>query len=225
MPGGYNRPMPAILDVVLLHGLWMPGFVMAPLASRLAERGFRTHVFDYASRRTPIEVHADRLVRFVRAAVGAGPVYFVGHSFGGLVVLATLGRPDAPAVTGVVLLGTPVLGCMSGRRLGTVAAGRWMLGASQPLWQEKGGAKWVGTAPLGVIAGSRPSIGLGRLLGRLPGVNDGVVRFDETRLEGMAGRIVLPVSHTELIFSARVEAETAHFLAHGKFHHDDANKA
>jgi pimeloyl-ACP methyl ester carboxylesterase len=212
-------------DVILLHGLWMPGVVMQPLAARLKARGYRPHVFDYASRRHPLEAHADRLLRFVREAVGAAPVQFVGHSFGGLVVLAALGRPDAPAFTGVVLLGTPVLGCMSGRRLGLVAPGRWMLGESQPLWQEKRAAKWGGTAPLGVIAGSRPSIGLGRLLGRLPGTNDGVVRFDETALEGMAGRIVLPVSHTELIFSARVESQTAHFLAHGKFHHDDGNSA
>jgi len=210
-------------DVVLLHGLWMPGVVMRPMASRLRARGYRPRVFGYASRRHPLEAHADRLVRFVREEVGSAPVQFVAHSFGGLVVLATLGRPDAPEVTGVVLLGAPVLGCMSGRRLGIVAPGRWMLGESRTLWQEKTGVKWAGPAPLGVIAGSRPSIGLGRLLGRLPGVNDGVVRLDETTLEGMAGRIVLPVSHTELIFSARVESQTAQFLAHGKFLQDDGN--
>ncbi|MEO5697216.1 MAG: alpha/beta fold hydrolase, partial [Burkholderiaceae bacterium] len=84
-----------VRDVVLLHGLWMPGLVMRPLASKLAARGYRPHVFDYASRRRPIEAHADRLVRFVRACA-RGPVYFVGHSFGGLVVLDTLARPDAP---------------------------------------------------------------------------------------------------------------------------------
>ena len=212
-------------DVVLLHGLWMPGAVMRALASRLRARGYRTHVFGYASRRHPIEAHSDRLVRFLRDAVGTEPVQFVGHSFGGLVVLSALARPDAPACTGVVLLGTPVLGCLSGRRLGTVAPGRWLLGESRLLWQERRDVRWEGPAPLGVIAGSRPSLGLGRLLGTLPGVNDGVVRLAETTLQGMAGRIVLPVSHTELIFSARVEAQTAHFLAHEKFLQNDGNTA
>lgn len=207
-------------DVILLHGLWMPGIVMHPMGARLAARGYRAHLFDYASRRRPIEAHAERLVRFVREVAGDAPVRFVGHSFGGLVVLATLARPDAPLVSGVVLLGVPVLGCMAGRRLALAAPGRWMLGESRPHWQERRVAQWHGAAPLGVIAGSRPSFGLGRLTGRLPGVNDGVVRLEETTVEGMTERIVLPVGHTELIFSARVESQTAQFLAHGKFHHD-----
>lgn len=210
-----------VRDVVLLHGLWMPGFVMAPLASRLAQRGFRTHVFDYASRRTPIEVHADRLARFAREAANEAPVHFVGHSLGGLVVLAALGRPDPPAAAGVVLLGTPARGCMAGRRLAGAAPGRWMLGESEPLWHEGRVSKWDRRAPLGVVAGSRPSFGLGRMLGRLPGANDGVVRLEETEVDGMDDCILLPVGHTELIFSARVESQTAHFLAHGHFNHDD----
>jgi pimeloyl-ACP methyl ester carboxylesterase len=210
-------------DVILLHGLWMPGIVMSPLASRLAGRGYRTHVFEYASRRKPIEAHAERLGRYARGAAGGAPVHFVGHSLGGLVVLAALASTHAPAAAGVVLLGTPARGCMAGRRLAQAAPGRWMLGESQPLWKEGRVARWDpqshAGAPLGVIAGSTP-IGLARVLGRLPGVNDGVVRLEETAVEGMADRIVLPVGHTELIFSARVAAQTARFLEQGRFAHD-----
>jgi hypothetical protein len=36
----------------------------------------------------------------------------------------------------------------------------------------------------------------------------------------MADRIVLPVGHTELIFSARVAAQTAQFLGQGRFSHE-----
>ncbi len=213
-------------DVILLHGLWMPGIVMAPLASRLAARGYRTHVFEYASRRKPIGMHAERLARFAREAAGGAPVHFVGHSLGGLVVLAALGdapgHAHAPEAAAIVLLGTPARGCMAGRRLAQAAAGRWMLGESEALWKEGRVARWGAQlhdgAPLGVIAGSVP-IGLGRMLGRLPGVNDGVVRLEETDVEGMADRIVLPVGHSELIFSARVAAQTAQFLEHGRFAH------
>jgi pimeloyl-ACP methyl ester carboxylesterase len=208
-----------IPDVVLLHGLWMPGIVMSPLASRLADQGFRTHVFDYASRKKPIAAHAERLARFARDVGGGAPVHFVGHSLGGLVVLAALAGPNPPPVASTVLLGTPAQGCMAGRRLGQVAPGRWMLGESAPLWKEGRVSQWDRRAPLGVIAGSVP-IGLARALGRLPGVNDGVVRLEETEVEGMAERIVLPVGHTELIFSARVAAQTAQFLRHGRFSHE-----
>jgi pimeloyl-ACP methyl ester carboxylesterase len=207
----------AVRDVVLLHGLWMPGVVMSPLAWRLRRDGFRTHVFAYAGRQRSLEAHADRLSRFARDAANGAPVHFVGHSMGGLIVLAALNAPNAPAAARVVLLVTPASGCMSARRLAVVSPGRWLLGDSLPLWLEGRVMRWNARAPLGVIAGGRPSFGLGRLLGALPGVNDGVVRIGETEIAGMAERVVLPVSHTELIFSSRVEAQTAHFLSHGHF--------
>ncbi len=205
-------------EVILLHGLWMPGVVMSRLASRLAARGFRCHLFAYPSQREPLGMHAARLSRFAHETLRGAPAHLVGHSFGGLVALAALGRPDAPAALSVQLLGTPVHGCMAGRRLANFSPGRWMLGESQSAWREARFAHWDGRAPLGIIAGSRP-IGLGRVLGRLPGVNDGVVRLEETTVAGMADRIVLPVGHTELIFSARVAAQAAHFLQYGAYRH------
>jgi len=70
-----------------------------------------------------------------------------------------------------------------------------------------------------VIAGSRPW-GLGRLMMRLPGTNDGVVRLEETEVVGMRDRIVLPVSHSGMLVSARVAREIAAFLERGAFDHD-----
>ena len=208
----------ATRDLILLHGLWMPGLAMAPLAARLAGHGFRTHVFDYASRARPLEIHAERLVRYAREVAAGRPPCFLGHSLGGLVVLEALARADAPAAAGVVLLGTPARGCLAGRRLSGYPGGRWMLGESAALWREGRAARWDARAPLGVIAGSLP-LGLGRVLGRLPGVNDGVVRLEETEVEGMRDRIVLPVGHAAMLVSARVAAQAAQFLAHGRFAH------
>ena len=202
----------------------MPGLAMAALASRLAGQDLRVHLFDYAGRARPLEVHAERLARFARerALQGGGrPLAFVGHSLGGLVVLEALARGDAPAVAAVVLLGTPARGCLAGRRLSAYPGGRWLLGESAPLWREGRAARWDARAPLGVIAGSQP-VGLGRVLGRLPGTNDGVVRLEETAVEGMADRVVLPVGHTGMLVSSRVTAQVAHFLAHGRFSHDNA---
>ena len=203
-------------DVVLAHGLWMPGLVMSPLASRIARAGYRTHVFDYASRRRPLDAHAERLLRFIHERVGGAPAHFVAHSLGGLVVLEALRRAPELNVASVLLLGAPVNGCFAGRRLARYGWGRWMLGASEPAWQEGHSQPWSGGAPLAVIAGSRP-IGLARALGRLPGVNDGVVTLDEATLEGMSAQLVMQVGHSEMVVSGRVAQQVIAFLRDGKF--------
>jgi pimeloyl-ACP methyl ester carboxylesterase len=205
-------------DVIVLHGLWVSGLVMAPLAARLATEGFRCHLFRYAGRGHPPEANADRLLRF---RLALGPAHFVGHSLGGLVILDALGKAPGVAAGKVVLLGVPATGSFSGRRFATHRFGRWLMGRSQALWRERGTARWNRPEPLGVIAGTLP-LGLGHALGRLPGPNDGVVCVEETAVEGMRDRILLPVSHSAMILSARVAAQTAEFLRHGKFRRDEA---
>lgn len=201
-------------DVVLVHGLWVPGVVMSPLGARLAQAGFRCHRFGYFGRSRPLAAHAERLARFAR---DIGPAHFVGHSMGGRVVLEALERERALEVGRVLLLGTPARGCMAGRRLANHAAGRWFLGESEALWRESDRhARWTRPEPLGVIAGTLP-LGLGRVLGRLPGVNDGVVRLEETEVEGMAQRAVLRIGHSAMLVSSRVAAQAAAFLGTGAF--------
>jgi hypothetical protein len=172
-------------DVVLAHGLWMPGLVMTPLAARLSRAGYRCHVFQYASH-------------------------------GGLVVLRMLAAQPQMAVGSVVLLGTPARGCLSARMFGARAIGRWMLGASEPLWHEGMQARWERPEPLGVVAGTA-QFGLARAVVRLPGPNDGVVRVEETAIEGMRARIVLPVAHSAMIISRKAAAQVLAFLQQGRF--------
>lgn len=199
-------------DVILLHGLWVPGVLMWPFAARLERAGFRCHVFSYFGTARPMEDHCERLAKFARSI---GPSHFVGHSMGGLVVMEALGRHPDLAVGRVVLLGTSAKGNFAGRRLARHAPGRWMLGASAPLWGERE-TRWTRAERLGVIAGTRP-FGLGVLLGRLEGPSDGVVSVEETFVEGMSERITLPVGHSQMVVSAAVAAQTAAFLSDGKF--------
>lgn len=210
-------------DVVLVHGLWVPGVVMSPLGAQLARAGFRCHRFGYFGRARPLAAHAERLARFAREVLqGRGPAHYVGHSMGGRVILEALEQDRALQAGRVLLLGTPVRGCMAGRRLARHAAGRWFLGESEELWRESDRhARWTRPEPLGVIAGTLP-LGLGRVLGRLPGVNDGVVRLEETEVEGMAGRVVMRVGHSAMLVSSRVAAQAAAFLASGRFRDDVA---
>lgn len=200
-------------DVILVHGLWVPAGVMAPLAARLRARGHRCHLFDYPGHARALDAHAERLARFARAI---GKSHFIGHSLGGLVVLEALERNRDVDAGRVVLLGTSARGNFSGRRLARHALGRWMLGATEPLWREGRDARWTRPEPLGVIAGTMP-VGLGRLFGALPGPNDGVVRVAETEVEGMRDHIALKVGHSAMLLSARVAAQIEMFLAHARF--------
>ena len=202
-------------DVILLHGLWVPAAVMTPLAARLGGAGFRCHLFSYHGRARPLQAHAERLARFAR---DVGPAHFVGHSLGGLVILEALQQHADIRAGRVVLLGTPVRGNFAGRRLGQHGWGRWFLGSTHALWSEGHAARWTRPEPLGVIAGTLP-LGLGRLFGPLPGPNDGVVRLEETELEGMRDRVALRVGHSAMLLSARVAAQVAAFLRNARFAH------
>jgi len=205
-------------EVILAHGLWVPGLVMKPLAARLGRAGFRCHVFSYLGASRPMEAHVARLARMAREI---GPAHFVGHSLGGLLIMETLRRHPDIAAGRVVFLGTPAQGCYAGRRIARYRLGRWIFGHSAAYWPEYRpdsgpSARWSRPEALGIIAGSLP-LGLGRMFGRLPGVNDGAVCLEETTVEGMAGRVVLPVGHSAMLVSASVAAQVAVFLSNGKF--------
>jgi len=201
-------------DVVLAPGLWMPGAAMTLLASRLARAGYFPHVFTYRGR-NPHEGNVARFARFVRESVDGRPAHFVGHSLGGVLVLDALNtRPELP-VASAILLGAPVRGCFAGRRFGTARLGRWMMGACGELWQERE-AVWKRDAPLGVLAGTVP-LGLGRAFGRLPGPNDGVVRVEETTVDGMAARALVAAGHSVLIVSPAVGRQIERFMREGRF--------
>jgi pimeloyl-ACP methyl ester carboxylesterase len=204
--------------VILAHGLWVPGFVMKPLASHLGRAGFRCHIFSYLGAARPMQAHVERLARFAREI---GPAHFVGHSLGGLLIMETLRMHPDIAAGRVVLLGTPARGCYAGRRIARYRLGRWIFGHSAEYWPELHAdpgrvARWARPEALGIIAGSLP-LGLGRVFGRLPGVNDGAVCLEETTVEGMAGRAVLPVGHSAMLISAKVAAQVAVFLSNGRF--------
>lgn len=201
-------------DVVLVPGLWMPSVAMRYLAARLARAGFATHVFIYRGR-APLQASVAALAAFARGPLGGRPAHFVGHSLGGVLVLDTLCRHRELAAASALLLGAPVRGCMAGRRLEGHGLGRWMLGDSAPRWQACP-ASWPRPEPLGVVAGTLP-LGLGRVLGALPGENDGVVRVEETMVEGMTARILVREGHSMLVLSPRVARLAQGFFERGSF--------
>lgn len=213
------EPGPEAEVVVLVHGLWLGGWVCSLLGHWLRASGFRVVRFGYPSTREALSANAARLARFAQS-LDVRTVHFVGHSLGGLVALMSqIDHPDRRPGR-MVMLGSPFGGSQAAARLGTRYLGRALLGRSLRDWMADRPDAWTGPRQLGVIAGSG-RIGMGRFIAPdLTRPNDGVVTVEETRVPGATDHIVLPVSHTEMLASRRVAGEAARFLLHGRFRHD-----
>ena len=213
--------------VVLIHGLHMHAWVMRPLAKQLGRQGYHTRCFGYYSMVQDLATHSQRLQRWLsRYAQPQTPIYLVGHSLGGLVIRDFLSRYPQLQVPRCVTIGTPHNGSISAhtivRYVPSFVGQAYFQGLDghAPLLPQ-------GVA-LGSIAGSR-SVGLGKLI--LPSkrqlapleptwqVNDGTVFVHETKLIGAADHLVLPASHTGLLWYPPVAQQVDYFLRQGKFLH------
>lgn len=206
---GPGRPV-----VVLVHGLWMPGWELGLLARRLHQAGFATHIFSYHSLGEHPERSAERLREFI-AGLGSERLHLVGHSLGGLVIRLLLAGGPALQPGRVVTLGTPHSGSYVAAHMPSALRGP-LLGKSAEVLAGEGLPPWPGGWALGSLAGSL-SVGLGWFVRGLPRPNDGTVAVAETRLAGMADHRVVRASHMGLLLSARAAAQTAYFLHHGRF--------
>jgi hypothetical protein len=74
----------------------------------------------------------------------------------------------------------------------------------------------TGERDVGVIAGTR-ALGFGRVITAFDGDSDGTVTVAETRLSGAADHLLLPVTHTSMVFSPEVARQAATFLKQGRF--------
>jgi pimeloyl-ACP methyl ester carboxylesterase len=215
------NPPPGGAPIVTVPGLWNRGFEHLWLRRQLARAaGRRALVFRY---RTVTDAFGDSVARLAALveAQPPGPVDIVAHSLGGLLTLSTLGRLPPGRAGRVVLLGPPVNGSRAVRgALALIPGAGRIIGRNAALL-----ATGFRVAPagveIGVIAGSA-SLGIGRLVTRFPGPNDGTIAVAETRLPGARDTLVLPVTHTGLLFSPAVAGQAAHFLAHGRFDHERA---
>lgn len=199
--------------VILLHGIWMRGITLMPLARRLRQAGYSVETIDYASVFRGIGPAVGKLRERMLAHEGA--VHLVGHSLGSLVALeATRGVRRLPKGR-IVCIGPPLRGSAVARALTAFPGGRLLLGHSaEPLLV--GVDAWTGVRNVGVIAGRLP-FGLGITLGPLMAPHDGTVSVEETRLEGISDHRTVAASHTGLLFSSEVADLTLAFLRSGRF--------
>lgn len=214
--------MSATVPVLLLHGLYFTPQMMRPLGRRLAAQGFTVHYFGYRSVRQSLAQHAACLAHVVAdlQAAHAVPIHLIGHSLGGLVVRQFAAMHPHGSLGRCVTLGTPHQGSAVAKHLRQHAP--YLLGASYTQALDGELPLWPGHCQWGSIAGN-VNIGVGRLLG-VSGLDagDGTVSITETQLPG-GHHLVLPVSHTAMLFDAEVARQSAYFLCHGCFEPRQSN--
>ena len=200
--------------VVLVHGLWFGAWSMRLLGRRLRRAGFATRSFRYRSIRGALDDHAAALSSFASPGAREG-LHFVVHSLGGLVTLRMLaGHPELPAGR-VVLLGSPLNGSAVASKAARIPGFARMLGGVRPAL-EAGFTRLPPGWEVGMIAGSR-GMGLGLLVGGTSGAGDGTVAVSETRADGLQDHLLMPVTHTGLLFSRSVARQVTSFLRSGSF--------
>ncbi|MEA3412172.1 MAG: alpha/beta fold hydrolase [Pseudomonadota bacterium] len=219
---GYAEPGPAQASrtesVVLLHGLARTTHAVWLLANRLEGAGYHVERVGYRTLRTSPQAALEEVTTRIDACCGAldGPVHFVGHSLGGLMVRAYLReRPDTP-VGKVVLLATP----NNGTPFVDTYRDTWWFEAAGELALALGTDpdSFANTLPppeypVGIIEGIRGDKDIES------GGSDGLVPVDSTRLEGMTDFIVIDTGHSTMRYDGEAARQTIEFLKHGHFAH------
>ena len=203
--------------VILIHGLWMRGFVLLPHQRRLRAEGFAVRRFSYPSWREGLDGNVRRLSSFVSETPGA-IIDLVAHSLGGLVALKMLSQEADPRIRRVVLLGTPLAACHCGSTLAAIPVLGPLVGRTFEDWFRLPRPAPPVAVEIGIIAGTR-RISFGRMIPGLARPNDGLVAVEETRLAAAKDSIALNVSHSGMLASRTCAEQIVNFLRSGNFSH------
>ena len=207
-------------DIILLHGVLMNTVEMLYLARQLEKLGHTVHNLGYSSVSQSIAENTQALRTKIQA-LGCNEINIVAHSLGGIMALHVLQDCPDLKVKRVVMLGSPITGSYVASRFTHWPVVKQLLDKSMKQGLDGDHKITEVACEIGMIAGRIDSpIGMGLLLGKLPGDNDGTVLLEETRHSCVKEHITVNKSHTGLIFSKAVAQLIDVFLQNGHFQSD-----
>ena len=208
--------------VILLHGLCRSGRSMISMGQALTHAGYKVVNMGYPSRSASIEKLSEDAIGNAVADCernGAVKIHFVTHSLGGILVRSYLSRHQIPNLGRVVMLGPPNQGSEVVDKLGSWWIFKKLNGpAGDELGTDKNSTpNKLGPANfcVGVIAGNRSINWINSWL--IPGLDDGKVSIEHTKLAGMVDHIVIASAHPFLMRNRTAIRQTIYFLGNGKF--------
>lgn len=210
--------------VILLHGLARTSDSMDVLEKALLKEGFSTVNDGYPSREHPVELLADIAINpaIKKCPTGAN-ISFVTHSLGGILVRQYLSRHKVENLSRVVMLGPPNKGSEVVDKLRRVPGFHFINGDAG--MQLGTGAfsvpNTLGAADfdVGIIAGTRSINWI--LSALIPGIDDGKVSIESTKLVGMSDHIEMPVTHPFMMKNEKVISQVVNYLRSGSFEHKE----
>ena len=172
---------------VLLHGLGRTRESMRRMGTVLAGAGITVARLDYPSTRRSIEGHAAAVAALLDRGPAARRLSFVTHSLGALVVRALLAH-DAwwrGSVYKILMLAPPNQGAAVATSLDNSVLRRLMGPSFVQIVRGVATTLAVPDVPVSIVAGRIGSTG-----------GDGLLKVEETKLEGMVEHRVVPAVHT-----------------------------
>ena len=96
-------------QVILLHGYGRSASAMRPMAQRFINQGYTVHTLSYGSLTKSIDEIETEITQEIDQILQKSTLktHFVGHSLGGLMVRAYLGKRELKQLGRVVILGSP----------------------------------------------------------------------------------------------------------------------
>ncbi len=218
-PTGTTDATQSFETVVLLHGFGRSNTAMWLLAKRLKDAGYKVKRVGYDSLQSdPEEILQDISRQIADCCLDRErPVHFVGHSLGGLMIRAYLGKHKLKYMGKVVLIGAP----NQGTPIVDIFKDSWWMQFAGPTASQLGtdNGSFPNTLPapdypLGIIAGVTEN---GFLSSRIPGQDDGLVPVESTYIDGMNDFIIIETNHTMMRYNEQVALQTIEFLKRGRF--------